>query len=564
MPTYTAVGPDGSTYEIDGPEGASDAQIVAAIQSQLNRGAVASDPTADMSFADTAAAGIGKVFHDLGTGARQVYAGVADAVAPRQQSLSDLITGKPVSRVDQLRQEVADTRQLEAPLMNTTGGKVGNFVGNVALTAPMMWVPGANTVAGASLIGAGSGLLQPSTSTAETLTNTGLGAVLGGGGQKAGQWLGGALPSVIANRAAKAAQAQAENSVRDETMLLARQLGYKIPPATINQRSTAARAIESRAGKNAMKQTSAVLNQRVTNRLVRQELGLSDTAPLRRDTLKGIRKNAGKVYEVIKGTGRIITDDQYQTELANLTRVADEIVKDFPKYKSTGNKEIIALQESLNETDFSANSAIEVLKQLRADASDNLKWNVDDPSKKALGSAQQEAAGILEEQILRHLRGQGLTQLADDFGKARTLIAKTWSVQSALNDSTGNVIATKLSAQLKKDVPLSGNLEKIARVAGAVDNTIMGEQLSSPGVSNLVASLASAAAGGGVAMSNPALVAGAVGLPLVGEITRRGLLTKAGQRVFAPTYSPRNELLTLLNKLSPATAPIAISVGNSK
>jgi hypothetical protein len=557
MKTYRVTGPDGASYEIDGPEGATDEQVIAQVQAQLQRQSMAPpppDPTADMSMGELALVGSGKTVSDVITGARQLYAGVADTVAPRQQ----------ISRVDQLRQEVADTRRLEAPLMNTTAGKVGNFIGNMALTAPLMAVPFANTVGGAALIGTGTGLLQPSTSTAETLTNTGLGAALGGAGQAAGQWLGDTLPGVIADRAARAAARQADNAVRDETLAMARGLGYKIPPATINQTSTTARAAESLAGKIAIKQTAAVANQRVTDRLVRQELGLAPTAELRKETLQSIRKQAGQVYGAIKNSGRITTDNQYLTELADLTRVADEIAKDFPGANVAQNEAIRKLQDSLLQQEFSANGAIENLKELRFQASNNLKWNVADPEQRALGMAQREAAGILEDQIMRHLHSRGLSQLANNFNEARQLIAKTYSVESAINDSTGHVVATKLSAQLKKGKMLSGNLEKIARIAGAVDTPLMSEQLSSPGVSKLVATLAAGAGGFGAANANPAMVLGAVGLPMAGEVARRSLLSKAGQNAFAPTYAPRNGLLQLLNNVSPITAPVAISVGNVK
>ena len=35
MPTYSITGPDGKEYSIDGPEGASREQVIAAIENQL-------------------------------------------------------------------------------------------------------------------------------------------------------------------------------------------------------------------------------------------------------------------------------------------------------------------------------------------------------------------------------------------------------------------------------------------------------------------------------------------------------------------------------------------------
>lgn len=136
-------------------------------------------PTSGMSAGDQFWAGVGKAPVDLGRGIKQVYGGLADAVDPRSQS-----------RVDQYRKEVADSRALDAPLMNTAAGKWGYLTGNVAQMIPTAFIPGANTLAGAGAIGAASGLLQPSTSTGETLTNTGIGTALGPASILAGRAVG--------------------------------------------------------------------------------------------------------------------------------------------------------------------------------------------------------------------------------------------------------------------------------------------------------------------------------------------------------------------------------------
>jgi hypothetical protein len=88
------------------------------------------------------------------------------------------------------RADVADSRAQDAPLMSTGAGRWGNLAGNVAQMLPAALIPGANTMAGAGAIGAASGLLQPSTSTAETLGNTALGGALGPAGIAAGRGLG--------------------------------------------------------------------------------------------------------------------------------------------------------------------------------------------------------------------------------------------------------------------------------------------------------------------------------------------------------------------------------------
>ena len=100
------------------------------------------DPTEGMSGFDKFAAGAGKAIVDTGRG-----------------------LGQMIGLVD--RKDVEDSRKLDAALMKDSSAKWGNFAGNVATTLPIAFVPGANTVKGASLIGSMAGLAQPSTSTAQ-------------------------------------------------------------------------------------------------------------------------------------------------------------------------------------------------------------------------------------------------------------------------------------------------------------------------------------------------------------------------------------------------------------
>jgi hypothetical protein len=496
-------------------------------------------PTAGMGTVERLRAGAGKAFVDLGRGIGQMVGAVS-------------------------REDVADTRALDAPLMETGAGKVGNFAGNVAAVAPAAFIPGVNTVAGAGAVGAVSGLLQPSTSTQETVTNTALGGVLGAAGQKVGQVAGQKLGQAKASRSAAAAQAQAGNAVRDTTLRDAQRAGYVVPPSTTNP-SAVNRVAESVSGKAATQQSATVKNQRVTNKLVRQELGMGGSAPITRQSLGAIRAREGNVYAAVKGSGEIVSDQQYLDDITALSADVDSILTDFPNLVQAGPhgppgvlsgvSEIKALQDGLLRDRFDANSAVELIKKLRSEASANLKWNVSDPAKTALGRAQKEAAGIVEDQVVRHLQATGKGQLAADFDKARTMIAKTYSVESALNEGTGNVVATKLASQLRNHKPLSGGLELAARFASAFPKAA-GEQTTSPGVSAVDALIGMA----GGATIDPSLFA----LPVARIGARAALLSKPGQALAQPSYAPRNGLLEMMQGVAPLSAPVAIGLGNTK
>lgn len=90
------------------------------------------------------------------------------------------------------RDDVATSRQLDEALLKSKAGRGGAFAGSVASAIPAAFVPGANTLAGSAVVGAGLGALQPSVSTGETLGNIGLGGATGPASVLAGRGVAGA------------------------------------------------------------------------------------------------------------------------------------------------------------------------------------------------------------------------------------------------------------------------------------------------------------------------------------------------------------------------------------
>lgn len=123
------------------------------------------DPNEGRSDAERFVIGAGKGFMDLARGAGQAVGAVS-------------------------RDDIAESRRLDKPLMDTGAGYWGSVAGTVAGLAPAMFIPGANTYAGASAIGAGTGLLAPSESTGETLMNTAVGGALAPAAQALGRGIG--------------------------------------------------------------------------------------------------------------------------------------------------------------------------------------------------------------------------------------------------------------------------------------------------------------------------------------------------------------------------------------
>lgn len=171
MPKYKITGPDGQSYEVNAPDGASEQDVLAYAQRSFKMAAAPKskqfDPTEGMSTSQKMLAGVGKAFVDTGRGVGQLLGLVSD-------------------------KDVEEARRLDAPLMGTTAGKVGNFGGNIAVAAPAMFVPGANTLAGAAAVGSLQGLIQPTSGAESRLKNAAIGGAAGAGGVAAGRALLGA------------------------------------------------------------------------------------------------------------------------------------------------------------------------------------------------------------------------------------------------------------------------------------------------------------------------------------------------------------------------------------
>ena len=85
-----------------------------------------------------------------------------------------------------------------------------------------------------------------------------------------------------------------------------------------------------------------------------------------------------------------------------------------------------------------------------------------------MGRAFKSGAGALENVIEQHLATNGFPQtMLDEFRNARQLIARTYSVERALNPTTGSVSAKDLAAQLKRGKPLSDELLQAGEFATA-------------------------------------------------------------------------------------------------
>lgn len=484
-------------------------------------------PTVGMSGTNKFLSGIGKAMTDTARGVGQFVGAVS-------------------------RDDVAASRKLDAPLMDTGAGLAGNFVGNAALLAPTAMIPGAATIPGAAMIGAGAGLAQPSTSTKETLLNTAIGGAAGA----AGQWVANKVPGMMRsygqNAKAKSDAAGAAAAQKFAAAKQGSQLGYVVPPADLNP-GVASELASGFSGKIKTAQVASQRNQTVTDKLARKALGLADDAVLDGDTLQSIRVAAGRRYEAVKGVGMVQPSAKYAQALDDAIAPFTSQAKSFPNRKMPS---IVDDIQSLKTNGFDAGDAIETIKVLRNDA-DKAYASGD----KMVGKAYKSAATAMENAIDEHLVKVGApADMLKAYRDARQAIAKTYTVQKALNAETGSVNAQALARELAKGRPLSGELKQAAQFATAFPKAAQSLKEAPKSLSPLDFAVG---ASGAVGTGNPMMLAGLVARPAA----RSALLSSPAQRAalkpgFRPSMASRalpglldNELIRL------GAAPSSIAGG---
>lgn len=531
MPISKVQTPGGEIVKVEHPDGATQEEIIAFAQQnyqpapQIKAEAMNLDPTAGMSGWDKFAAGMGKGMTDLAYGA-----------------------GQMVGLVDQ--DDVRAKQKIDAPLSGSGWqATAGDITGKIATGIPAMLIPGANTAAGATLTGAAIGAAEPVADgnvASGKLRNAAVGAGGGLAGYGAGKYLMNRVGSYTGNKAGHRASQQAANQVKDETVRNARQLGYKVNPTQANP-TIKNQLLEGLSGKIKTQQLAAERNQGVTNAIAKRALGIPDDAPLTPNAIDDVRKSAGKAYEVVKNIdGRIVADDDYIRSLASILDENKALAQDFPELADEGLDKLV---NSVAKRDFSPAGAVEAIKRLRSNATTMFKS--DDPAKVAAARASKKAADAMEAMVERHLANSGNVSVYDQFKQARELIAKSYSIEDALNEGSGNVVARKLASQLGKK-PLSGELRQAAQFAEAFPKATQEITSSMPMISPLDVYAYGATS---IASGNPAIMAGIGARPMA----RSALLSKFYQnRNLAPNYGPKlyESLLGLAGPRMPAAGAL--------
>lgn len=371
---------------------------------------------------------------NIATGVAKVPASIAQAFS---KLMGSNVGDVPVNAINQIEQGT----QAQMGGLGKTAAQVGSMVGQAA---PFMAGGGAigQIPSFSQKIGQGiktgvlSGLATPEEtglSQQDFMQAKGQNMTLQGA-------IGGALPVLGAgiSKLANMVRGTPLSSQMATAVEKAREAGYTVPPTQAGG-GIINRALEGMAGKASTLQEASVRNQNVTNKLAAKSLGLSDDIVLTPEVLGGIREEAGAAYEALKS---------------------------LPK------KAAISADSTMNRAatpEINPAKMVEDLKTTRADAEAwyNAWKRSAHPEDKAKANSFKAQATKLENELEQYAEEMGKTDLLPKLRDARQLIAKTYTVENAMNKTTGTVDAKELAKRLQKGKPMSEELKQIAEFAQA-------------------------------------------------------------------------------------------------
>jgi hypothetical protein len=325
-----------------------------------------------------------------------------------------------------------------APILQSiasSGMRAGDLGGKMGMVT--------RALGGATAGGVSAGMIDPETA--------GTGAALGG-----------ALPPMLSGAGKLGSMAKSLITAPKQTddmvaaVNAARNQGYVIPPTQANP-NLKNRLLEGLSGKITTSQNASAKNQVITNQLAAKSLGLPPETTITPEVLSQVRKLGGDAYSAVSNTGMITPSQSYIKALDDIAEPFNRSMQGFP---NAAPSPVLKLVESLKSPQFDAASAVSKIKELRTTADDAFRTGNTD-----IGRASKRAANELENVLEDHLQNIGQPELLNTFREGRKLIAKTYSIEKALNQVSGTVDARKLASQLQKGKPMSDELRSAAEFA---------------------------------------------------------------------------------------------------
>lgn len=436
-------------------------------------------------------------------------------VAAPTQSISDILKGtakvateRPGLLVGGMATGMLDPTNLLMP------GAIQKSIVSATPTALMQAAP--RTVALAQNIGAGAGTAALSSAAAQQATT------------------GTINPTQVMNEAAvggiltaPTATLSALSTPRAPVVLDRKQQiaqaaiaqGATLPPSQVNP-SILNSILEGISGKQTTQQVASIKNQAVVNTQARKALGLADDVEITPQVLQDYRSVKGQAYDALRANPAYYADKPF---LNNINTKFAEIQK---RGLVKSGDELNLLNE-LKQLRFDGDGLVEKIKVLRSDS--DVNFRSDKPDQIRLAQVQKFAAKQLEDLAERNLTKFNQPDVMSNFRQARQDIAKSYTIEKALNAATGDVSGAKLGQRAAAGKMVPSELQALADAAASYKQSFQNPAAigSVPYISPLDLATAAIAS---ASTANPMVMGAALTRPAI----RTGITSGMYQRNMLP------------------------------
>lgn len=471
MPIKRVQFPDGTIKRVEVPEGATNEQIIAFVQSQAQ-------PKADFGGVQGASSTVpaqgpsisGQQVDEIPAWKRAAY-GVASSVAGPIVGI-----GQMTGLMDD--QTAAESKARIDAVRDTTAGGIGGFVGDVGmLAAPLSRIGNLSRggqYAAASGAGAAMAGVQPMDEGDNRLMNTAIGGALGAGGQRGAEILGAA-----GNRAAQAVGPQLRQLYE-----AAKARGIDLTPAQISD-SRALRFFQSQLSRLPLSGAGKGAEQRAAwNRQLAKEIG-EDADAVTPEVYARAKARHSKQFEDLTSRNTLqVTDDligKLEAIKAEAAMLGDDTAKAVSNavdafYSRVGKGDTVpgrvyqSFDSVLGRASRAGNEAGHYLGQVRGAIQSAMDDSISAADQVAWRKLRQEYAN---RKTIRDLVAKSDGEDISPVSLMGRATANNYGKESMASGTRGGIGELARIGQRLKEPPSSGTAERLASMglgAGAVVN----------------------------------------------------------------------------------------------
>jgi hypothetical protein len=300
--------------------------------------------------------------------------------------------------------------------------------------------------------------------------------------------------------------------------------GATLPPSQVNP-SILNSILEGMSGKQTVQQVASIKNQRVVNSQARKVLGLADDVEITPQVLQDYRNVKGQAYDALRANPAYYADKPFLNDIN--TKFAEIQKRGLVK---SGDE--LNLLNELKQLKFDGDGLVEKIKVLRSDS--DINFRSDKPDQIRLGQVQKFAAKQLEDLAERNLTNFNQPDVMSNFRQARQDIAKSYTIEKALNAATGDVSGAKLGQRAAAGKIVPSELQALADAAATYKQSFQNPASigSVPYISPLDLATAAIAS---ASTANPMVMGAALTRPAI----RTGITSGVYQRNMLPNTQPQ-------------------------